>query len=335
MAISTESALSKVRALLDRADHPNTPPAEADSCRVKAEQLMRKYRIDEEDALAKDPQVLQPDLVEIKICESSNEFRSERYWMVAKIAEHNGVKLRYVWRSGYLLAAMVGYPIDLKLTEMMFTAAQMAFSEHLEPTVDPDASDQINAYRMRKAGMERNRIAARLWGSAMDDGKAHGKVQRLYLAECRERDESPAVSGRGVNAKEYRKQYAYGFYRKLSQRLHAIRDGADSIGGRMELSGREERVAEEFYRRFPEERPVAVAEQPAPSKPAKPRKLTKADQARIQRMRAPAVRAALLAGEQAASTVPLDGSQPAQRLDRYTNQEREDTREIWAAIEGR
>lgn len=334
------SILDKIRKLSDLADHPNTGPAEAATFRAKAEDLMRKYRVEEEQLIAEDPQSLEPVTRQIDVTDSQ-EFGQQYYSLLHWVADHVGIRMRGVWafdpeqRKSVIKATVVGYESDLRLGELLFTNARLAFSDHLEPK--PEAGkDQLNCYRMRRAGMERNRIANILWGSAFDDGPAHGRVAKLYKAECEARGEKPALSGRGVQAKLYRKGYADAFVTRMYVRLRDAREGADKIGGLPQLHGRKERVDEAFYVLFPDARPSTEVA-PRTGKPAKvkPYRWTKADQRRAERAERPEAVAARAAGRDAADTVAIDGTEQAQRIDRYTAEERDDTRQIWQAIEGR
>lgn len=335
---ATQAMLAKIRALLDKAES-TTFDAEADTYRAKAEELMRKYRVVEEEAIAADPASLKPETVQMDVTES-DEFASHYATILDWVARHVGIRVRssYAWDgSKYAVkATVVGYASDIRMAELLFTQARMAFSDHLEPRPDPTLSDQLNCYRMRRAGLERNRIANQLWGSAFNDGPAHGKVAKLYKAECAERGETAALSGRGVNAKLYRKNYADGFLNRFYGRLARARDAADRIGGLPALHGREERVNEAFYAIFPDARPApagAVTPQTGKAKKApKPYRPTKADAKRWEQANRPEAIAARNAGRSAADSVSLDGSEPVRRLDDRTPQERQDTRVIRGAI---
>lgn len=320
------SIFDKIRALLDKAES-TTFEGEAATYRAKAEELMRKYQVEEEQLIAKDPQVLVPTNRSMKVTDS-REFGNQYFSMLWFVAKHMGVELRGSWvydpelRGSVVQATLVGYESDMRMVDVLFTSARMAFSDHLEPAVDPTLTDQVNCYRMRRAGLERNKIARLLWNSADDDGKAHGRVSALYKAECEARSEKPALSGRGVNAKLYRKEYADAFVQRMWHRLKKARDAADRQGGLPQLAGREERVKEAFYALFPEERPVpttattAVTEKP---RKAKPHRVTKKELRDYERRNRPEVWAARGAGTSAADTVKIDGSENTVRLEEGTS----------------
>lgn len=339
------SMLGKVRALLERADHPNTPPGEAATAREKAEEIMRKYRIEEEAALAVDPTTVTPELVTVDLCDGQNDFRTYYWSLFMAIARHCGVRAKYTWiydekGGGQLAAQAVGYPTDLRIAEMMFTSARAVFSEHLEPRPDVSLSDQLNCYRLRRSGMERNRIAQLLWGSAGDDGVAHGKVARLYRAECMARGEDAALSGRGISAKVYREGYASGFVSKLQDRLRAAREGVDKIDGGLVLHGRTDRVDAEFYRLFPDARPAGAgagadctdcrktSSKTGKCKAHRPMKWTRADQAAYERRTGAVAQAGASVGARAAESVALDAGQRPARIDDRTADERADAQAV-------
>ena len=63
--MSAERWISAVAALIERADHPNTPKPEADAARAKAEDLMLRYSIEEADLLAVGGKA--PGIVEVNV----------------------------------------------------------------------------------------------------------------------------------------------------------------------------------------------------------------------------------------------------------------------------
>lgn len=250
-------------------DEANSEEARA-NYRLKAEQMMREYRVSEEEALATEGgEASVPVLDSVIVMErwaTSNPLRSEYWRMWTTIAKHCGVRTigkyqgnRYS-EDSTLLGMAVGYAGDIKYAEMLFTTARLVFMTRIDAKVDRILTDQENCYFMRNSGMKRKAIAKALWGSADDDGAAHGKVQKLYLAECARREETPRVSGRGIQVDIYREAYARGFVNNLNDRLMRVRDAADRADGGMVLHGRSERIDEAFYVEFPQQRPASEEE---------------------------------------------------------------------------
>jgi hypothetical protein len=319
--------LNRVRALLDLADNDGATPAEAALARAKAEQLMREYRIEEETALARDPQAMKPEMSTVQLNARGNLFQTHYIQLFSDIAMHVGIRTRFVYDGGFVVAQAVGYASDLRYAELLFTTARIVFSEHLEPAPDANLSEEENVYRLRRAGIERNRIATLLWRSSPKDGAAHGKVARIYKAECERRGETAALSGRTMSAKLYRETYADGFTERLRDRLWKARQGADTLGGLPALHGRKERVDEAFYSLFPELKPSPVAAEDSvcakcekrkdatPCAAHRARRWTKADEAAyLRRTASDSALAGRAAGADAAEKVELNGTSAAKRI---------------------
>lgn len=309
------AVLKKVQNLLDLADRDTTPPAEAANARAKAEAMMLKYRI-EESQLAEQAEVpsFVPIVHQMRICPWLSPFRQQYYSLAYWIANHAGV--RVVLKSGTdnWLLEMVGYESDIRYAEMLYTSARTIFGARLEPAVDPKLNDMQNVYRLRNAGIERNRIAQMMWG--LDTHAAHAKVGKLYKLACEELSEDAVVAGRRVNAKTYRKEYADQFVTTMYLRLSEARNAADSPAGTLVLASRSEKVDEAFYERYPDHRPRPTDPNAKPAKARKPRRLSiTAYERELARRNSPAVIAGQERGKAAASEVPLAHVARAQRIE--------------------
>lgn len=267
---------AKVRALLDTAESYAAEGNEeaAKLYQGKAEELMVKYRIEQEETIAVDPAAVKPIQVNIDLVGHGSAYRNTYHVMWWHIARHCEVEhwIEYVYtEQGYkLVAHVVGYEDDIRYAEMLFTSARLVFQERLEPNIQPDLSDQVNVYRLRSAGIERVRIAQMMWHNT--DKVFLARVGRLYKAECEERGEEALLSGRGVTGKAYREQYAEEFCVTLSTRLWRARQAASATGGGLVLHGRKERIQEAFYAFYPSQRPkpaLPAAEEEACAKCAK------------------------------------------------------------------
>lgn len=251
-----DNKLRQVQALLDRAEHPNTPPAEAKSARAMAEKLMAKYRIAEEEArktaVAQGIDTVKPIVVDFPICRYSSEYSRQYEMLFYWITDHVGnVQSAYTNRNGERIAIMVGFESDVKYAQALYTTLRLHFANTLEPTVDPALSDEENIYRLRTAGMTRPDIRVAM---GWPEGTAP-KIQKLYEKACKARGEEPVVAGRTVNAKLYRKSFSESYVSTVSTRLWEMRQSSEG-GTEMVLSGRAEAVREAYYERFPQFRPV-------------------------------------------------------------------------------
>lgn len=312
------------------ADRANGFRASAANYRERAETIMDKYRIAEEEAIASGATDVTPAAHDIRLYTGGTDLSGWYTDVFRAIIRHTGVRFALRWDNGYI-AEVVGYEGDVRYTEFLWTAALLMFSTRIDPRWDSSVPEAENIYRLRGAGVKRREIADKAWGNGYD-AAARSKVQRVYAAECARRGEPVAAAGLGFNGGDYRSAYARGFYHTLRQRLQMARDAADSVGGGVVLHGRIERVDEAFYTLFPSYRPSY--EPVTPSAPAKPcprcaaaksghcrehpaYAVTKADLRRWDReANSPSARAGVDAGARAAEGVVITrGHTSAARLD--------------------
>lgn len=257
----------KIQGLLAKAERTDNDD-EASAYRAKAEELMRKYRIAEEQALAADATSSAPIKHEIVICHNINSDLYHWYGSVfASIAVHTGVRHVTRWQGATIVATVVGYEGDIRYTEFLWTAAYLMFSTRIDPVWDASRTPEENIFLLRNAGIERRRIADLAWGNGTD-AAARSKVQRIYIRECARRNEEARATGLSHQTNVYREAYARAFRDTLRRRLQDARDAADSVGGALALHGREDRVDEAFYGLFPTLRPSTdVVPAAAPAAP--------------------------------------------------------------------
>jgi hypothetical protein len=252
-----EDTIRKVQALMAQADHPNTSPTEADIFRVKAEELMTKYRIEEHHLSETQQVALGPVWRTMQLTRLRSEFANHYYTLAMYCVQHLDVRVTYkvetIDHESWYVLEMVGYESDLQFAMMLITDFMLAFSKKLEPKVDPALSDQENAYWMRKAGMEGKRIAHALFGQCTKSDPP--KVRAMFKREAQRRGEDPAeMLGQGNTMKIYRRSYADGFILAVNDRLWRMRNSNDEKSA-LVLVSRKEAVDEAFYERYPARRP--------------------------------------------------------------------------------
>ena len=249
--------LRQVQSLLDRAEHPNTPADEAASSRALAEKLMRKYQIEEEEArkgrIAQGLDTIMPIYDEFPICDYNSQYREHYVRMMYDILYHVGnIRMAYKYVNGQETGLMVGFESDVRYAQTLYTSLRLHFANTLEPKFDPSVSDAENVYRMRTAGIERQKIASLIWPNGRPKGTPD--VTTLYAKACAERGEDPKVVGRGVNVKTYRASFANAYVTRIDDRLYAMRNAEPGAG--LQLRGRKDAVDEAFYEKFPHLRPI-------------------------------------------------------------------------------
>lgn len=318
------ATMRRIAGLLAKAESTSFE-AEAATYRAKAEELIRIYRIEEEQLIATGSAgTIEPIRRTVVITHHSSPFRHQYGWLFAAIARHVGVRYAQRWNSETQehTADVFGYDIDVRLLEMLYNSARLVFAANLEPEVDPKLSDADNVYRLRSAGIERNKIAQMLWGA--DLGKAghsaHAKVGALYRQACNARGEDATVSGRRVSASTYREVYAREFVSQVEWRLRVARDAADAAVGALVSVDRGKRVDEAFYTAYPRLRPTppkpAADDQPTKARKGRERGLTKAQMAYFERnYYGPTAQAARSRAEMAAEQVELQRPTPVKRTE--------------------
>lgn len=314
-ATRLDDMMRKVESLLARADHPNTPEAEADSARAMAERIMVKYKIEQEDLLARGE--LSIDGLHVLFKEVAAYPMGSRYTEVYRslmgYAVHHagcyGVWQGVDWATQNYMITIVGYEADIRYAEALYMSARLVFADRMEPKVDQSLSDMDNVYRLRSAGLERRKVA-----EMMGWVKGGAKVTRLYKAACDARGEDPVLTGQGTSVNDYKAAYVDGFKDVFWNRLSTARLAveAEESGG-LVLHGRMERIKEAAYERWPQLRPST---KPAvrSTKPVKYRPPTKAQQRAWERQYSAGGRAGREAGKRAASEVDVAQSTPHKRL---------------------
>lgn len=317
--------LEKVRALIAKAERTDIE-AEKAAFMEKAQDLMVKYRIDEEALIASgDPAAATPIQLIVDLCDYRSELFTYYAAMAQTVGDHVGARVQtfhfHNERRG-AAAAFVGYESDVRVAIELLTAAQMVFTEKLAPKKDDSLSEAENIYRLRSSGVTRRRVAVIMWGESADlSAAAHARVGRVYKEECAKRGETPALDGKGIDLETFREAYAREFYWRLCDRLEAARSAIDAQGGVMVLHSRKERVDEAFYTFYPSRRPKPKTEVSTTTtevaKPSKVRKPTKADEAaHRRRYYSAAARAGGKAGQAAADGVQISRTSPrTHRLD--------------------
>lgn len=248
-----EDILRKVEGLLAKAES-TTFPEEADSCRAMAEALMYKYRIEEAMLAKAQPTGAKPEWRQILVC-GWGEFSATYKLLAASVTQHFECKAAFLYDGAEYRMDVCGYASDLAFIDALWQSIRLAFADRMEPKVDRKLTDQVNAYRLRKAGIEGRRIAQMIYGS--DAKPLRVKVRGMFRKEAEARGEDPEpLLGRGVNVKGYRNSYALAFEDEIWRRLRLMRSSRGEESQALVLVGRTEAIAEAFYEKYPHLRPA-------------------------------------------------------------------------------
>jgi hypothetical protein len=176
-------ALGKVRALIERAEHPSTPKAEADLCRARADKIMEDYAINEWQLANATGIGTKPERIKIDIGRPDSMFLSETASLVNIIATFTRCRSMWMkgsgWGSKEEYCWVYGYESDLRYFEMLFTTIYLHMSGAIFPAPHPEKSVGVNAYEMHNAGLNWYDIAQAYGWTETD--RAEGEPQHMYL----------------------------------------------------------------------------------------------------------------------------------------------------------
>lgn len=275
MELST--ALSMVRKLIERAEHPSTPKEEADACRAKADAMMEKFAIDEWEAMQKAHTGLKPDKIKVDIGESGSPFLSQTALLVNVVADYCRCSSVWMKGSGYAgyrneYCYVYGYQSDLRYFELLFTVVFLHVADLIMPKPDPSLSRGANVRELRNGGLNWNEIAEAFgWRLQARNGskttyrhketdevatwsKVVGRIKADYAKEIKARGEEPFTLGRGgAGNANFRLNSINGYIARLRQRLleQAGRRGA---GAELVLADRTQNITAMIAEDHPEMR---------------------------------------------------------------------------------
>lgn len=114
-----EKALRLIRALLSKAE-ATTFEAEAESFTAKAQELMTRHSIDAAVMAAADHHGGHARGIQSRRVHIDNPYGDEKATFLAAIASVNSV--RAIWMPAAGFSTMMGFPVDLQLTDVLFTS---------------------------------------------------------------------------------------------------------------------------------------------------------------------------------------------------------------------
>ena len=128
MTIQLDSIRDKVRAILERANHPNTPQAEAETALSLAYRLMQKYDLDEYEIAKNANQQGVSDEIMIQTFEITGPYRVRRgslLYTIAKALSCHSYRDMDVTNHQTVVMVAYGTAKDLFALETLFNAAEL------------------------------------------------------------------------------------------------------------------------------------------------------------------------------------------------------------------
>lgn len=279
--MADEKILERVRNLLARAEHPNTPAPEAELCQQQADKLMFKHAI--EEAFLRATQTEKERKTPVKkafqmTSEGTMEFWPEMRTVLGEVAYANRCRAVVSHYAGGEIT-LVGFKDDVEWTEMLFTSIYFGFVRQINPKWDSSTSYDANVYNFKVAGWkwkDINELSKRnggpdhekyeedWFGKMRPTGKIGGAMIGAYKRHAKLIGDTNIVSTQSHDA--YRRQFTSAFCNTINRRLRDLADeqqkDMDSIpGAALALVDTRKAVDEEFYTLFPQFRPMPEEEQ--------------------------------------------------------------------------
>lgn len=308
--MADQKIMNRVMALLERAAHPATPPAEAKLCEEKADALMAQHMIDRMDLTVEEKSKIIKTTWDVRINDAgsdSYEFYSTIMALLRNVLLHCGIRLnprveyakdeagKIDWNRKRLI--LVGFPEDISYAEQIWFTIFKTFIMNVNPQWDLSKSLGENVYDQINAGKTWRVIQDMAYDARPDHYGLAGKfadapcksggpiLNKAYKAVLKERGEENGVTRRN---KAYRASFARSYSATIGERLSVMRAKAkeavsDSDKFALALRDTKEQVDAEFYRLFPEYDPEVrrrMAEQEAAEAAAEFAKLSPEEQAR-------------------------------------------------------
>ena len=128
--------LGRIRGLLAKAESTQFP-AEAEALSAKAQDLMTRYAIDSALLDAGNPRSVIDDVSSRRIM-VGNPYSKSKLLLLHSVCTANGA--RTVWKKKYLLATVIGLPVDLDLCELLYTSLLVQSARALDEVGDSSTS---------------------------------------------------------------------------------------------------------------------------------------------------------------------------------------------------
>lgn len=286
----------RIRKLLERATHEGTSDAEAEACKLKAEMLMAKHRIDMA-MLAFEHKDQAREILVHKIERHRLEYAGVLNSLKMFIYRHCKCQVHNGWEE----LTAVGYESDLMYADLIWSGVYLDFVGKMLPTWSAERSFDQNVYLLKESGKSWMEI---VYAAPAEAGLNRNSGSRLRTAYANwARKIGAEVKAQPRSPKVWRQGFVEGFDVHLRSRLMAMADQAKAENSTSEkaavaLQTDEDRVNQFFWTMFPELHPDALRKRreewkaqreakeaaKTPEEREKERKAAEREQARFRKM---------------------------------------------------
>lgn len=173
--MAEDKIMDRVRALLNVAEHPNTPEAEAETALNMANRLITKHAIDEAilRSTQSEDERRKPSKSTIRMASGTSEFLPMLRTILAEIARANRCSIAQT----YYESDIYGADEDVAWVEILFNSIYFQFVGQVNPKWDTNLTYDQNVYNLKVAGKK--------WGEinrlAVDAGEKDARVFEEYM----------------------------------------------------------------------------------------------------------------------------------------------------------
>lgn len=279
-----QDIMSKIMKLLERANHPNTPPAEAALAAERAEALMAQHQIDRMDLKPEEKSKVVQDHWDLRLGDTDSNFHWHIRSLMEAVLKHCGIRVHPTagWvkdedgNTDYSSRrfTVVGFPEDMAYAEQIWYRVFLEFVRSLNPKWDSSKSLGENSYHFLRAGIKWSAI----WRAAFDNQPETGYPSprggrtviiadpaktkynsslKQAVKEYMQDNELGEYSAHTQRHNTYRNSFVESYSSTIRRRLRDMRAKAkeqvsDSDKFALALRTTEQQVDDEFYRLFPE-----------------------------------------------------------------------------------
>jgi hypothetical protein len=284
--------LDRIRALIARAEHPETPAPEAEVALREANKLMTRHAVEAAELYASQStsERRRPVKETWHWLEDYSEFSAFLRTMLGDIARHNRCRAVVSYARPWKVT-VVGMREDVDWVQTLYTNCYLTFIGAVNPRWDKEASFDSNVYRHKVAGFTwietwwrmvdalgiRDEIPvgytwprvpctdwaamARYKELGIPRPPIEGKTSTFVAAYRRYAKEIGDTSVLTTHLTEvYRRSFAKGFSDQISYRLYLMKcdSDAETAGHELVLADVATAVNEAFYEEFPEYHPDMI-----------------------------------------------------------------------------